>query len=141
MPEAPPTISAEAPSRSNSYSGTAKWMVWTTRWSSLRPALPHWAHPCYFVSNAAKQGARAEPTAAAHGHKGILALASLKFMYRFRYEGSSSRAEGVAECDGAAVGIYPIHIRLHFPLPGEDHRGERLVNLHDVDVVDGKSVV
>jgi hypothetical protein len=48
-------------------------------------------------------------------------------------------AEGVAEGDGAACHVHPGQVGAGLALPGEDDRGERLVDLHQVDVVDGQA--
>ncbi len=45
-------------------------------------------------------------------------------------------AERVAEGDGAAVGVDPVGVGVELLLPGQHDRGEGLVDLEDVDVVD-----
>ena len=44
-------------------------------------------------------------------------------------------AERMAERDRAAAGVDPVQVGPGLPLPGQDHAGERLVDLHQVDLV------
>ena len=48
-------------------------------------------------------------------------------------------AERMAEGDGAAVHVDLAHVGLELLLPGQHDRGERLVDLEQVDVVDGET--
>ena len=49
-------------------------------------------------------------------------------------------AERVAEGDGAAVGVDPVEVGAELLGPRQHDRGERLVDLEDVDVVDAEAV-
>ena len=56
-------------------------------------------------------------------------------------EDGAGAAERVTERDGTAVGVHALHVALVRELPCEHDRRERLVDLDEVDVVDGEAVV
>ena len=60
-------------------------------------------------------------------------------MERAGDEASARAANGVAQGDGAAVGVDTGHIRVQLTLPGQHHRCERLVDLDNIDIGHGHS--
>src|SRR4051794_11089618 len=93
------------------------------------------------TSVAAEEGAGAEAATAAHGDDGVLSVGALQLVDGFGGEDGAGAAERVTERDGAAVGVDALHVALVRELPREHDRRERLVDLDDVDVVDGEAVV
>src|SRR5437773_153472 len=89
--------------------------------------------------DALDQRAGAEATAAAHGHEAVTATGALELVEGLRGEDGAGAAERVAEADRAAVGVDLGVIGADLALPRDDDRCERLVDLRDVDVVDGQT--
>src|SRR5437868_12448537 len=83
-------------------------------------------------SAAPEERAGAEPAAAAHGDEGVLAIAPLEFVDGLGDEDGARAPERVADGDGSTVGVDPGPVGFQVPLPGQDHRGERLVDLENV---------
>ena len=69
------------------------------------------------------------------------AVAALELVDGLGDEDGARPPEGVADGDRATVGVHPGAVGPQLPLPGQHHRGERLVDLEDVDVVDRELVV
>src|SRR5437588_13006076 len=118
MPEAPPVTMADAPL------------------SSMDRSFVRGSN-----SAAADQRAGPQTAAAAHRDEGVLSVASLELVDGLGDEDGARPAQGVAEGDGAAVGVDPVHVGAGLPGPAEHDGGERLVDLDDVDVADGQLVM
>src|SRR2546430_1946221 len=74
----------------------------------------------------------------AHGLEPIARAAPLELVEQRRHELRARAAERVAERDRAAVDVHTAHVRVKLPLPREHDRSERLVDLDEVDVVQGE---
>src|ERR671928_1796088 len=92
------------------------------------------------ASDSLEQRRRAQPAAAAHRHQAGLAVLVLHLVQERGEQAGAGRAQRVAEGHGAAARVDAVHVRLVLAGPGGDHRGERLVYLDDVDVVDAHPV-
>ena len=86
-------------------------------------------------SEALDDGAGAEAAAAAHGHQAVAAAGALELVEGLGHQDGAGAAERVAEGDGAAVGVDLGQVDVELLCPGQHDRGERLVDLDDVDVV------
>ena len=71
---------------------------------------------------------------AAHRHQGVFLVGARELVHGLGEQHGAGAAERVTEGDGAAVGVHRRHVGLELLLPGEDHRGEGLVDLDQVDV-------
>ena len=58
------------------------------------------------------EGAGAQAAAAAHGDEPPLAVGALEFVQRLGDQDAPGAAQGVAQGNGAAVGIHPLHVGL-----------------------------
>ena len=65
---------------------------------------------------------------------------ALELVHRLGEQDGAGPAERVPERDGPAVRVDLRHVGAGGALPAEHHRRERLVDLHEVDVVDGELV-
>src|SRR5690606_21255212 len=87
------------------------------------------------LAQALDDGGVGQAAALAHGLEAVPAAGALELVE----EGGGGRGAGaavrVAEGDGAAVDVDLLHVRVELLLPGEDHGGEGLVALDQVDVV------
>src|SRR5688500_250347 len=81
-----------------------------------------------------------EAATAAHGHQSVASIRPLQLEDRLGDEDATGASERVRECKGAAVDVDLLPGRLDLALPGKHVRGERLVDLDHVDVVDGQLV-
>src|SRR4029453_15340701 len=81
-------------------------------------------------------GAGAEATAAAHAHEADVAVDALELVERLGHEDGARAAQRVTQGDGAAVDVGALDVGAELTLPGQHHRGERLVDLEQVDVAD-----
>src|SRR5262245_17680879 len=72
--------------------------------------------------------------ALAHRLEAKASAGPLELVEEGRHEARAGRAERMPEGDRAAVHVHAIEIRTGLALPREDHRGERLVDLDQVDV-------
>src|SRR5690606_14185820 len=59
---------------------------------------------------------------------------------RVQRDTRTGRPDRVADGDGAAVDVDDVGVEAEFLGGGERHRGERLVDLHDVELVDGDAL-
>src|SRR5947207_3722961 len=80
--------------------------------------------------------ARAEAAPAAHRHEADLLVGALELVQQRRDQPRAGRPERMAQGDRAAVHVDLVHVRLELATPGRDHRGEGLVDLDQIDVVD-----
>src|SRR3954454_18160760 len=80
--------------------------------------------------------AGAEPAAAAHRDEPERAVHALELVQRRGDEPRACGTDRMAERDGAAVGVHVAEVRVHLTFPREHDRGERLVDLDRVEVVD-----
>src|SRR4051812_3565828 len=78
---------------------------------------------------------RSEAAAAAHRDQRRLAVGALELVHRLGDEHGAGRAERMAERDRPSVRVHAIDVGPELALPREHDRGERLVDLDDVDVV------
>src|SRR3989441_6094942 len=78
-----------------------------------------------------------DPLAEADAHRlePVATAAPLKLVEQGRHELCAGAAEWVAERDRAAVDVHPAHGRTQLPFPCEHDRGESLVDLEEVDLV------
>src|SRR5207248_2004394 len=71
----------------------------------------------------------------AHGLEAVTPAGALELVEQRGHEAGTSGAERVTEGDGAAVHVDLAEVEPGFLLPREHDRGERLVDLDEVDVV------
>ena len=74
----------------------------------------------------------------AHGEQAAAAAGALERVQQGGEQPGAGGAEGVAERDRAAARVHPGQVGAGLALPGQHDRGERLVDLHQVDVVQGQ---
>jgi len=72
----------------------------------------------------------------AHRHERRLAIGALEFVEGGEQEHAAAGADGVTERDGPAVDVHVLRIEIELPHGLQHHRGERLVDLPQVDVTD-----
>src|SRR3546814_3653225 len=73
--------------------------------------------------------------ALAHGLQAVATTGALELGEEGGHEPCPRGPEGVAERDGAAVDVHLREVDVELALPCEDDRRERLVDLHEIDVV------
>ena len=83
------------------------------------------------------KGSGAQPTAAAHAHQAQVGFAQFQFGDHAGDQARPGGADGMSERDRSAVDVDPFGVGFQFALPRQHHRGERLVDLEQVDVADG----
>src|SRR5947209_4421511 len=71
------------------------------------------------------EGGGAEAAAAAHGDQAGLGIPAFQLGEQGREQPPAGRADRMAEGDGAAVDVHPVHVRLELPFPGQHHGAER----------------
>src|SRR5690606_11214838 len=84
-------------------------------------------------------GAGGEGAAAAHRDERRVLVAALELVQGGGDQAAAGAADGVAEGDGAAVGVHVLPVRLVELTPRHDDGGEGLVDLAQVDVTHGHS--
>ena len=77
--------------------------------------------------------------ALAHRLQTVAAAGALELVEQRGHQASAGAAERMAERDRAAVDVDLAHVGVQLLLPREHDRGERLVDLDQVDVVDGQA--
>src|SRR5919199_3793102 len=77
---------------------------------------------------------RAESSAAAHGHEADLLVGALELVQQRRDQPRAGGAERVPERHRATVHVDAVHVGLELAPPRGHDRGERLVDLDEVDV-------
>src|SRR4051812_10968664 len=75
----------------------------------------------------------------AHRLQPVTAAGALQLVEERGHELRARAPERVTEGDGATVDIDLVHVGMVLLLPGQHHGGERLVDLEQVDVVDGEA--
>src|SRR5439155_547408 len=78
---------------------------------------------------AVDDGRGPEPPAAAHRLQPVARIATLQLVEQPGHQDRARRAERMADGDGATVDVRLREVCPGFLLPGEDDRGERLVDL------------
>src|SRR5690606_6184814 len=87
------------------------------------------------------QRGRTHATADAHGHHAVAATAALELAEDGGDQTRTGDAERVSQGDGATVGVHLVLGDAQLAHAVEALRGEGLVELEDVDVVDGQLVL
>src|ERR1700742_406222 len=90
----------------------------------------------YPSSDPLDQGARPQPAAATHRQQPHLLVGALHLVQQRGQQAGAGAPERMAYRDRPAVDVDPVHVRFELALPGGDDRGEGLVDLDQVDVVD-----
>src|SRR5436309_2491859 len=77
-------------------------------------------------------GGVGETAALAHRLQSVPAAGALEIVQQRGHEPRARATEWMTERDGAAVHVDAVHVGVVLLGPREDHRGERLVDLHEV---------
>src|SRR6476659_6549528 len=84
-------------------------------------------------------GGVGETAALAHRLQAVAAAGALELVEQRGHETRTGAAERVAERDRAAVHVHTLHVGVVLLRPREDDGCERLVDLDEVDVVEGEA--
>src|SRR5712691_5375692 len=76
------------------------------------------------------------PEADAHRLQAVALLRPLQLVEQRGHEPAARAAEGMAEGDGPAVDVDPVHVRVQLALPGQHHGGKRFVDLEEIDLLE-----
>src|SRR5690606_39701341 len=89
-------------------------------------------------SEAFVDGGDAHAAADAQGGQVVAIVLALQFVDEGAEDHRAGGAERVTQCDGAAVDVDLVQGQAHVLDEAQHDRGERLVDLDEVDVVDGQ---
>src|SRR5882757_514930 len=112
-----------------------------TRWSS-RPMM---SFPRLLIvlpsgGGPTEKGSGAQPAAATDRHQRQFLVRFFETVDCLGDEPGAGSTQRVAERDGAAVRVHPVHVWFELSLPGEDDWCEGLVDLEQIDVCDRQGV-
>src|SRR4051812_24839305 len=87
------------------------------------------------------EGAGTQTATAAHGDEPVAVAGAGQLVDGLGDQEATGATQRMAQGDGAAVGVDAGHVRTQLARPGQHDGGEGLVDLEDVDVVDGEAGV
>src|SRR3954469_13375882 len=108
----------------------------SSAWFGRRPSGPASGKPLWRFARQLDQARRAHSAADAHGDHGIATLATFELVQRGGDLTGAGGSQRVPDGDGAAVDVHPVERQAQLTQAVDGLRGERLVHLVEIDLVD-----